>query len=488
MRGAVIEGNFNAPSAHIGGDLDFSPCPKTEKKPAVRTEIKKVMDFRQSKIGSEVTLSGGVFGAINFEQSHLGGSLFGTPSSERLRVSITIPTVPSLQLTGARVHGNVQLKKAQLAGGLNMSSAEVRGNLVLSSTCLGASRHRSSLRMVGCEVGAAVVLRNLNISGRIVAIKAKIGILEIDRRTMRFFKQLHAQLNSSEKKDPRKGLIDLKGLSFVDLDIPAPLNPNFWDRVNSFITRTWSHTLAKSNYVALLSLTSFDEGVYCGMERWLRQAGKDDDADSVYLRMRSVEMSLRQGFWKTLRDGILLHLVGFGLMARWLIIIWCLIFLANGLLFFMKSNAVEKKQNPIDAVVSQLDLMERVSVPVSLPVSTVPPPMPADMIFGPPFSPPSIPQLIPVLGNIRTPIASTSKTAAPDVKKANAFDRLYVVFKTEFPMFTLSSENDWIPSTQQIQRIAPIRCRDIANLIVFLNWILVPLIVASLAGLLKKRG
>ena len=184
------------------------------------------------------------------------------------------------------------------------------------------------------------------------------------------------------------------------------------------------------DFLDLLALTKFDEGTYVNVENWLRRSAKDDDADEVFREMRKAETARRQHWWKRLLYAPFGFLYGYGTRNRWACIIW-LFTLAVTVLMFWDGSGLEE--------IEKADL--------AAPRSAV-------------------------------------------VTEPDWVDKTGVIFRIHLPMIAWFSDPEWKPSAKTFPMwpCLWLRYDAVAHSLLVWNFINVTLIIASVSGLLKRRG
>ena len=452
LNGATIGGDVSAASACVKGELKLgasNASPNDDLKGAAR--ISGRLNLSQSSIGSQMAFTGAEIGAVDLEQSKIGGTIFCHSchfTREGPRDLSEAPFLGSLSLFGATVNGNIELKNAVLKSGLNLSSAEIRGNLIVENSTLGKTS-TSSLRMADARIRGTAQFAEASFDGPLVASNASVGVLELDGSTLVNLEEQGDILKKDkieksaganpEIKDLNLELLDFTGIVFSDLNFrkmrsrtlrpPEQSSLTTWAKLRGQVVqlgkrmfcRTHCDILKQSPYVRLLELSRLDERIYANVESLLRRRGNDSEADSVFLRLRSRELPSLD---RKLRKGLnwfLLHSCGFGLVIRWFAAAALLMLFLNCLFFGF----------------GRLDNLQR------------------------------------------TPLAPAVAVSQPTPKaQPGRWDAFWTVFRIEIPLLSASTPKEWEPSRNY---------KTWAGISTVLNWLVIPLVVASLSGLWKRR-
>ena len=227
-----IAGGLVCPRVHIGGPVDFSSCT--------------------------------VSGRVDFQQAHFGHEAVFALAS---------------------VDGDVQFQDATVSGDFNLKDASIQGELVCRDMQVAApadaeDQEKASAYLTGIKVTGDVDFSGAKVENRLALDRAVIdgrlrfsfradpptqvgGRLFLNACSVRhadFAHQTDGQVQSSAGKLPR---VDLQGFQFQELDVPD------------------------TDYIRFLSRTEpFRQTSYVLIEQWLRNRGKDKEAESIFFAMR----------------------------------------------------------------------------------------------------------------------------------------------------------------------------------------------------------
>jgi len=367
----------------------------------------------------------------------------------------------SLTLFGASVFGNVEMRGATLGKMLNLSNAEIRGNLILQAldeipTQIGcAGQDRESIRLVGTRVGGRMELHGVLLEGGLNLTNAHVGGFEIDRETRRCLANQNS--GSISDNDTISGL-RLSGWTFGSLTIqPETVPQTSFQRFTSWLFPTRENTLLANSYVQFLEpMREVDETVYNNLEKWLRSHGKDEDADQVFFRMRSRELQGVKGFFRRRLKFVLLHFLGYGLRIHWLVFIWTVTFLLT-FSVFLDPHSVERPQSFVAGRFDEART-SRFQWPVPVRPST---------------------------------LSSRWDDDGSQPEGWTGFDSGWMSLRSQIPVVQIFARNDWEPACRVIRHpwnFFNFQYDSYSTMVTLLNWMVVPLIIASATGLLKKRS
>jgi hypothetical protein len=196
--------------------------------------------------------------------------------------------------------------------------------------------------------------------------------------------------------------------------------------------RLWLQDDAALGVRRFLALTEFDTGTYVQVERWLRSQGKDAIANDVYLARKREEMQPgRMNWWWRVWHRVLYWLVGYGVRTRWVDAILIFLFIVLTCTF---SNPVSVQSSPNMSDTARAHSVSKDDHPLT---------------WG-------------------------------------AGDAAWIAMHTVVPMVSMVARDEWEPSTE-ISPLLWLRYDSLATLMSLLSWILIPLIIASATGLLKRQ-
>ena len=267
-RPARITGEVDFSAGNVTGGVQMNGVQIGRGMKAVAVEVSGGLLCPSMRIGGPVDFSGcKVSGRVEFQQAHLEGS-----------------AVFAL----ANVDGDVQFQDARVAGDFNLKDASIQGELVCRDMQVAAranAEDKASAYMTGLKVTGDVDFSGAKVEGRLALDRAAIdgrlrfsfcadpptqvgGRLFLNACSVRHADFAHqpdghhpapygARLASKLPK------VDLQGFQFQELDVP------------------------EKNYIGFLARTEpFRQTSYVLIEQWLRNRGKDKEAESIFFAMR----------------------------------------------------------------------------------------------------------------------------------------------------------------------------------------------------------
>lgn len=424
----------------------------------------------------------------------------GDVSSHALRlVRATTAPLGLEDFARAQVAGDVTLLSGEIDGFLNLDGMTVGGNLNLLGT-----RVRGDVRLQGARIaGSAPVVGP--IGGPVIEGELDVRLAHVRQLTLSFDEPMSrapdgerstvsrvalgdARVDALEVRgafDAERHDIDVDGLAFGGLEVSglaerSPAGRTSWrDAVRGVLwlalvvlaavllpdmrwrlaLGAWALVVAavaiaqrrptgRDGHTQLLQFLAgarFSRGFYLDVERQLRQRGEDAAADEVFLSRRKREArvawqassrlaGLPRRVWAELLDlGI-----GYGVRVSRAAHLWTLLwFVATGL--FARPESVERP----------LGFGAR-------PAVEAPPPVPN------PWS---------------------DEGGMPDVWSTT--DGFWVASRLQLPFIALPAASDWAPSSRPVPYLG-ISYENLATVLVLLNAVLLPLLLAGATGILKK--
>jgi hypothetical protein len=423
--GAVVKGDLDGEQAVVGVGICLSPGG------GHICEIGADVNLNGTKIDGPARFIGTKINHdLLLHKSSIQGDLFCTPEG-------IIPTVigRNLTLNHARLSGSATLTGLQIANDLNFQSAEVEnvfcGCAGTKRTAIGGKAWFNNLKasqvdLGGCTVGGDVCLVGVHVASHFYCWTAVAPATEIGGELLLMGSRLgEARLTGSECGGR---LIDLGKAQINHLQLTDRLPA----RVNMEGCEYQQISVPGADYLALLEATpTFHKSTYCTMEKWLRNAGRAAEADRVYLSMR--RRARREGMMplNRLGDWLLDVTIGYGLKShRLLVYIFLMIALSC-------------------------------------------------WVFSTPLS---------VVGIAEAKDANLHP--APD--SWSTWDAIWISLETNVPFVTSMTNHKWRASSERIDLLnqqLPIRYDDYASIVSLLSWIVVPLFLAGVAGIvLRNQG
>lgn len=436
LHGASIAGDLLLNSAFVEGELDLSDCVSVGGQPAVQTKISGVLNCDCAHIESRVLVIGTHLGSAKFEQAHIEGTmLLGPGLHSRTQVELGVVAEAgkpsdgcSLSLLGAQVDGSLEIRGAKLHGALRVSNAKVGCNLMLAEDAPKHPRFQTSIG--ASEGGGSLRVTSADVQGALVLLNVAFdGVVEISNSEV-------AVLEIDEKcilnfKTLFERLPDNKKREGV-----LALEGLTFGELNLGEPDDSENEPRAQDFLQLLALTKFDEGTYVNIENWLRRSARDDYADDVFREMRKKETAQRRKGLKRFLFKLFGWLYGYGTQIQKACYIWIGTFLFSLLMFRGDAG---------------LEVTEKDDQP----------------------------------------------SAAGAVKKAGLADKAAVVFRIHLPIVPWFSDSEWKPTALHLvprptflpQCVPwPLRYDVISQSLLVWNVVNVTLIIASISGLLKRRG
>ena len=188
-------------------------------------------------------------------------------------------------------------------------------------------------------------------------------------------------------------------------------------------------TLPNDDYLGLLEATEpFQKSTYVFVENWLRNRGEDKMADRVYLAMRRRDRQKGMRFFARLGDWFLGITIGYGIKSYRLFFFYFLPVLVATYLLFRDPQAVEPNRGVVGA-----------------------------------------------------PAAEETWSAG---------DAFWMALQINLPLVEVIATEKWLPSSRPVAlfgRTLPLRYSDYASTFSLLSWIAVPLFLAGISGLVKRK-
>ncbi len=437
IHGTSIAGDLLLNSAYVEGELDLSDCASPDGESAAQTIIRGVLNCDCAHIESRVLLIGTHLGSAKFEQAHIEGTmLLGPGLHSRTQVELGVVAEAgkpsdgcSLSLLGARLDGSLEIRGAKLHGALRVSNAKVGCNLMLAEDAPKQPRFQTSIG--ASDGGGSLRVTSADVRGALVLLNVAFdGVVEISNSEV-------AVLEIDQKcilnlKTLFERLPDNKKCEGV-----LALEGLTFGELKLGEPDDSENEPRAQDFLQLLALTKFDEGTYVNIENWLRLSARDDDADDVFREMRKKETSQRRKGLKRVLFKLFGWLYGYGTKSLLTGGIWFGTLAFSFWMFWGGSGleATEKGDEPsgIGAV----------------------------------------------------------------VKKADWADTAAVVFRIHLPIVPWFSDPEWKPAAKRIPKPymvppcvpwPPLRYDVTAHSLLVWNVVNVTLIIASISGLLKRRG
>lgn len=478
-----VDGQLKLPRAHIleGGrpvrhNFDQIEVRGRLNGTLLRSEVP--LSFRQARLG-EVGFDGiQVRGDLDFQIARVTGDFF-CQSLEGARAEIR----GCLHLGGLSVGGQVDLRGIRIGGDLNASNAEIRRGLLISpdggfrpeilGSVFGTSAQISHILVIDrAAIGGDVDLQRVVVNGRLlcaldeelhaacpevsggevpghVEVRGRLDLsgaqvqeLVLDGRLFEspgqpgpsegvrprreFFRRMLSGRQEPGDEEPR---LKLDRVRLSKLSIRHRLPDSLSADGMSFDDLDLPSCGGECEYTELLRRTRpFKRSTYLAVESWLNNKGLDESARRVYLQMSDRDLvtghsSFLSRWLKWLFLGVT---IGYGARPNRLISLFLVTFLLSCWVFSQPGSLVSYSERP----------------------AATPDPWP--------------------------PEAQT------------AWVTLGVALRCHFPMLLFLGEPNYVPSPGVIPGLG-LRYDAYALLVSAISWVLVPLFLAGLTGIVRKR-
>ncbi len=432
MSGAQIGGDLLLEDAVMKSGLFCKP------QSGDRTEIKGQVLLTGAKSSGAIDLGGAnIGGDVLAESAMIDGGFFCRPE-EGSRTDIggrlwlsAIHIASQLSIAGAKIGGNVVAQHAQIDGGVVASPLDGYRTEI-----------EGQLWMVGAKIDGGVDLTGSRIAGDAYLQKARFDdlVLRYDGErelSIQGVLDLEAATVSRLELDGRatgEHAVHLTLASITHLHVLESL-PN---RTELEGFQFQQLTLPGNNYLGWLSASvTFQSSTYVFMENWLRNHGDHATGNRVYLAMRRRDR--RQGTKNILQrisDWFLDLTVGYGIHFYRPLIFYFVPVLILSVVLFSNPRSVEMSEH-------------------------------------------------------YQSLLAVAETSDDGPSEWGATDAWVVAVRTNLPMINLMVDDDWQPSSRDIEcwgESIPFTYAAYALIASLLSWIAVPLFVVGMSGVLKKEA
>ena len=459
--GVLIAGDLSLSSAKIQGSIYFDPINKQQ------TEINGKLLLSDASVSAEVKLSGAKIGGDFIAIGTKFGTLSANPVDEHCTefgsgLAMLNIQAQLISLQGAKISGDLFIRSSSI-GILRCSSIDERKRtLITGSVSLDSVDILGGASFDGVQIQESFGAYNARISGSLnfrktgettctevhgdVSLSRARFIQSAAFEGTKIHKSLFlafAEINdvSLEARETEvEGSIEMVGLHAKSVKIYSPCFRK--NKINLAFAKilelaflgeppqktelpgleVQSLNLPCDDYRGLLASTDpFRTESYLSFEKWLRDRGKEEEANEIYLDMRRrrrremLRGARRLGDW--FLDWSTRYGIGSYRLIVYLLVVFCL-----SVLVFCLPKALEHD-------------------PVNMECA-------------------------------RWPQAA------------------WVALQTTFPMFAIPGAKNWQPTRDSVilmGRHLWVTYDGYASVVSFLSWIVVPLFVASIAGLLKQK-
>ncbi|MBV9671680.1 MAG: pentapeptide repeat-containing protein [Verrucomicrobia bacterium] len=421
---------------------------------------KATLEIIGAQIGGDLTIS-----------SHLSYTATAAPPSESSVIAghldgRGIHVEGQCRLASIEVCGDVNLPDAQIGSGLEMIGTRVLGDFDLSGAQVKGEIFRSVQKKTDCEIAKEVYPV---VKGRVLLSGAQIRVLRL-----RFM--IPAEGTESTITVPTEVDLDHAriGTLLVSGKMLANTPPRFrfsGMEFDEIVVDDLEVDSPNSKFVHLLDQmehAEFNQGIYLKFEKWLRDRGRDKDADAVYLALRRRELDAeRRNVWRvqSLRNpgkwlsetsrwlgrSVLYHTVADGVRVMRLFWLWVLALVCS-IFLFSHSNSV---QHPSAFAPKSEYLEDLISKHVN----------PSEWAEG-------------------SRVVWTEEMGKP--RNWRWTDGFWVALRVHVPLVEIFAGTDWVPSERQIHGTA-LRYETYASYMRIFSVIALPLMLTAATGVLKKK-
>jgi hypothetical protein len=460
-----ISGSVDFSGAKIAGDVDF-------KRASIKSKIDSmVIDNHRTDIGGNLNFAGAkITGSINFIGSKIakdmifkGAEILG---SLNCRSDATYCT---------EISGKLNLKRLYITSSIDFKDAEIQGCIDLKDSHFGSQFY--------CNLNKTNLGNSARPQANFQDATIHSLIIKIDNESNKIYLNLtYAKVLKLEIQNylPSAKYLDLEGFEYKEIILPDLESDN--------------------KYIKFLEAANFNESNYLFMEQWLRDQGAQIDANHVYVEMRRRNRRERvsEDIWtirkwqklfqialKGKNQNVRLHKlrlwIGFGRVIKsiWTVFIRRLYdkvldvtmlygTATNRLLFFYFIPVL---------IFSWLLFSSPQSVQLQWNAT------------GSDFS---NPQIINRLDPQKRELMENNLVVHPTKKDWTSTNAFWLALKISFPVIQFSSSDNWSPSSRPISiipltnKITLISYDTYAKIITVLSWIIVPLFLAGVSGIVKK--
>ena len=469
FNGMQVLGEFNSGNAEVGGNYLLGFDQQTQE----ATHISGSAFFHGVNVKGDIVCDAlHVKGEFNLECAEIGGNF--SCDGRHKNGNLIRPRFHRVNMRGIEVGGAVHfgatnidedliLEDAHIAGGislldsaidgdLNMHSADVEGEVFRQSTEVLPNKLANCPNVAGNILLASACLQEVRFYFADVGTHPKAINLEQTEI---------GKLEIIGKPRPTAGnnsLFQCNGMVFRELTLKG-LDDQTTKRKGKPAGNATDKPTTWQDYVTFLALCSFSKGTYLSIEDWLRNRGDDETANKVYLAMRRRDIGVGMPWTRRPLHWFLYHAVGHGVRTWPLVATVILIYLASFVLFLDPGAA----EHPLNFSIAQ--------------TATQPYPITAE-------------------GVARIP--ERYEAGGPPPQDWHAIDAFWMATRYQFPMISVVADSDWEASSNRVtlhpswrgrkrDLRLPFRYDSYASTVSMMNWIIVPLLLASFAGLLKKQ-
>jgi uncharacterized protein YjbI with pentapeptide repeats len=259
-----ITGDVDFSAAKVTGGVQMNEANIGRGMKAIAAEVSGGLVCTAARFGGPVDFSGSsVSGRVDFQRVHFEG-----------------PAVFAL----IDVDGDVEFQDAAVAGDFNLKDASIQGELVCRDMQVAGQdapdQDKAGAYLTGLKVTGDVDFSGARIEDRLAMDRAAIdgrlrfsfradpptqisGRLFLNACSVRHADFDHQKDGCKISKAGKLPKVDLQGFQFQELDVP------------------------EKDYIGFLSRTEpFRQTSYVLIEQWLRNRGKDKEAESIFFAMR----------------------------------------------------------------------------------------------------------------------------------------------------------------------------------------------------------
>jgi len=369
------------------------------------------------------------------------------------------------KLAGVKLCGDLNLPESQIGGGFELIHSSVSGDLDMSGAEVkGEIFRRSRFEVAGIAEEVSPIVK-----GRVLLSRAKIRVLRLHFVVPNTGAEAAVTVPTSVDLDHAE-----IGKLIVSGELRATTPPKFRFsglRFDEIVVNNLQPVDSRNQFVRLLDQmdhAEFNQGVYLQVEKWLRDRGKDKEADGVYLALRFRELDVeRRSVWRLQRlrnpgkwfsdlflwlgRSLLYYTVADGVRVMRLFWLWVLALVCSILLFSRR----ESVQHP-SGFAAKSEYEEVITAK----------------------------GLTPSKWAAKTRVFWTEEMGEPESWRWT--DGMWVALRVHVPLVELFARSDWVPSQRRIQPI-PLFYETYASYMRLFSVIALPLMVTAATGVLKRK-
>ena len=365
-------------------------------------------------------------------------------------------------LVGVEVRGDMRLPDSQIGGGFELVGTRVLGDLDMRGAVIKGEIFSSPRIDNGPQEEVSPIVKD-----QVLLTRARVRVL-----------RLHFIVPADGVEPPitLPHSVDLEHAEIGELIVSGQLRaregPKFrfsglrFDEIN--VGKLEAINSANPFVRLLDQMDPFNEGFYLQIEKWLRERGKDKEADDVYLalRKRGLDLDRRNFRWPTnpvhwlsalsalflyLGRRVLFHTVADGVHVMRLFWLWVFALVCS-IMLFGRRESVQHPSNFTPKSEYEEAIIARSQIPSKWAA--------------------------------KTKVIWTEEMGEPDSWRWT--DGMWVALRVHVPLVEVFARSDWVPSERRIQPIS-IAYETYASYMRIFSVIALPLMLTAATGLLKRK-